>query len=777
MLFGGTFGRRRSVWPALVPALVVCALVAVPAARAETFTVDSVGDQVDAVPGDESCETAGTTCTLRAAIEESDSLGESATIEFEEGTFEGQTGATIDLGSSLPPIAVPMFLNGRSCQPAATASGPCVGIDGISGEPALVVSGGEEVEIWGLAITGAQIAVSVADSPRFKAQASWFGIGLDGAPDSNATGILIGSGASESQVGGEGPEERNVIAASTLDGLDVHGSSKVRVLGNYFGVAPDGVTPEANGGDDVEVASSAGHEAAGTAIGTKVRPEGVATAECDLGCNVIADAAANGIDLEGDGGSETPAVATTIAGNYIGLGAGGTAAIANAGAGVRVGKAAQTVIGGPKAGEGNRINGGAVAVSAGPAAPDLVVYGNAIGADASGDGTLAPPGEGIVVNSGVLASAALEATIVSNVLRMQGGPGIVQRGFGARIAENEVVGAETGVRTFGSTEKHGNLIEGNLIEAAPTSGILIENNLNWVAGNEISGAGIGIWILGSPPFGARENLVGGDGASDENAIDGSGGDAIRITNPKIGNNEIARNRGTLNGGLFIDLVLASPGTETGWPNNEIAPPTLAVAAQLGAGGSAKPGATVRVFRKQVAAPGELDSFLGEAPVDGVGNWSLAYAEPLPAGAIVAATQTSAAGGTSELAIANTTGEAEAGGTGAVSGGEASGGNGAGAPGTPRTRPVDAIRPQTKIAKAPGRTLRRGAIARFVFFSNELGATFQCKLDRRPFGACESPEKYRHLGQGGHVFRVRSVDRAGNVDRSPAKWRFTVAEMR
>jgi CSLREA domain-containing protein len=49
-------------------------------ARAATFTVDDVTDQVDDNPGDGSCHTASNTCTLRAAVQEANALAGADTI-------------------------------------------------------------------------------------------------------------------------------------------------------------------------------------------------------------------------------------------------------------------------------------------------------------------------------------------------------------------------------------------------------------------------------------------------------------------------------------------------------------------------------------------------------------------------------------------------------------------------------------------------------------------------------------------------------------------------
>lgn len=777
----GEAGGRQGGGAAVIAAMIAlaCVLLVAPVAAASEFTVDSAADGVDAMLGDESCATAGGECTLRAAIEEGNSLGEFTRIDFKEEVFEGQAAATVMLGESLPPVTVPAFINGRACRTEAGVIGPCVGVAGTSDKPALVIANAEGVEILGLAITGAQTAISLEGSPATKIQESWFGVALDGTLAGNGTGILVGPGSNRSLVGGEGLTQGNldgeegigqgnVFAGSANDGLDIHGASNVRVFGNYFGVRPDGVTGAPNG-KDIEVTSvSEGPEALGTSIGTRVSLAAAASSQCDGGCNVISGAASSGIDLQGDGKPEAPAVSTAIAGNYIGLNADGTAAIPSAGAAVKVGEAAHTLIGGPAAGETNRINGGSVGVLAGPAAGDLSVRGNSIGTDAAGTGILAPPGNGIVVDSAELPSPAAEAEIVGNEIGMEGGVGISQRGPGAWIFDNRVFGAQVGIRTFESTE-YGNVIEGNLVEDPVANGVLVENNLNEILANTILGAGgAGIRIQAPPPdFRANGNLVGGGTTEDENFISGSGGAAIEIFSIEKTWNEVARNAGIANGGLFIDLAAVSPSTEFG-PNEGIEPPEIVAATQTGAGGEAEIGAKVRVFRKQSAAPGELESFLGEAVANGTGVWEVTYDGAIPAGTIVAATQTSEFGGTSELATAKVPGggSAEGGAAGGNAGSEA-----AFAGGLVGERPSW---PRTRIVKAPKRRSRRST-ARFVFNSDERGSVFLCKIDDRPFDLCKSPKKYTHLKPGRHAFEVRAVNPAGRVDPTPAKKKFTLLD--
>lgn len=84
--------------------------------------------------------------------------------------------------------------------------------------------------------------------------------------------------------------------------------------------------------------------------------------------------------------------------------------------------------------------------------------------------------------------------------------------------------------------------------------------------------------------------------------------------------------------------------------------------------------------------------------------------------------------------------------------------------------VDRIPPDTKISRGPKSMLKvkgnRRAAVSFSFQSTEAGSTFQCQLDRGAFGVCRSPTK-ELLKVGSHLFRVRAVDAAGNVDPTPA----------
>jgi len=88
-------------------------------------------------------------------------------------------------------------------------------------------------------------------------------------------------------------------------------------------------------------------------------------------------------------------------------------------------------------------------------------------------------------------------------------------------------------------------------------------------------------------------------------------------------------------------------------------------------------------------------------------------------------------------------------------------------------PVDPA-PDTKGLKGP-KKVAKGKVASFSFASSETGSTFKCKVDKGPYKACKSPFKVKtgKLALGKHALFVFAVDRAGNVDPTPASRKFTV----
>jgi hypothetical protein len=80
--------------------------------------------------------------------------------------------------------------------------------------------------------------------------------------------------------------------------------------------------------------------------------------------------------------------------------------------------------------------------------------------------------------------------------------------------------------------------------------------------------------------------------------------------------------------------------------------------------------------------------------------------------------------------------------------------------------VDATPPDTTITAAPSDP-SSSATATFAFAASESDSRFQCDLDGGGYVDCLGSKTYTALSDGTHVFRVRAIDGAGNVDQTPA----------
>jgi len=748
-------GRGRRTLVLVMAGVLLAFAIALPAAaEAATLTVDSPSDEADLAPGG-GCATAAGKCTLRAAIEEANAaVGGGDEIVFDEDVFDGGSAGTITLEGNLPPLVKQAVIKGGSCMTDAAVEGPCVAVDGTDSGPVFEIKA-DHAKVEGIDIFSASSGISLEGAQGFEVRGNWFGLRLDGHAESAgvAFGVQVGPGSADGQIGGKEPKDGNLFA-NGYDGLEIIGGSRISILGNRFGFGPGGSLSEAFGTSKaITIVSTPSFEAADNVVGASLDAAALATPACDGGCNLIAESEYS-IELAWEG--YEPAVNTTVIGNQLGIDATGTGWAQN-GHGISGG--AGTTVGGFRAGDGNRINGGGSAISCG--GPDLTIVGNQIGVNASGAALFHPASDGITVWDEKVSAPADEALIADNIIGLDGGTGIDERGLGATIVDNVIVGAASGLILSEANAGHGSLVEGNLIEETRYAGMMIGNDFNEVLGNEVLESGFGgIEILGWDDVPVTGNQIGGDSPEDENVISFSGQDAIVFGGAAGGENEVARNRGTANEGLFIRL--APPNWGSLPQNGGVEPPDISSTTVTGIAGSAEPGARIRVFRKEGDEPGEVEGFLGEAVADFGGAWEIGYA-PLPGGTFVAATQTNVEGGTSELAIARTPGGTE----GTPEGGSTGGSRPS--PRPARTPAADTTPPQTKLGKV--RFKGRGAV--FRFGSSEQGSSFQCRLDAGRFRACGSPKRYRRLTAGRHRFEARAVDVAGNVDSTPVRRSFAV----
>jgi hypothetical protein len=97
-------------------------------------------------------------------------------------------------------------------------------------------------------------------------------------------------------------------------------------------------------------------------------------------------------------------------------------------------------------------------------------------------------------------------------------------------------------------------------------------------------------------------------------------------------------------------------------------------------------------------------------------------------------------------------------------------------GSPATAqpPRDSEPPETSIQSGPA-SMTGSTSAKLFFAADEEGSSFECSLDGGPWTACASPKSYPGLALGAHRFSVRATDAAGNVDPTPATWKWTIED--
>jgi hypothetical protein len=751
-------GNRAAfgVLAALVCALI--ALAAIPAlAAARPINVDSIGEQSGAARCAESAP-AGE-CTLRAAIEASNT-----DVTFDQIQFNGVLGDELEPQSALPAITEPVDVSG-SLEERPSYYAPEVGITAPPGAAALTVEA-DDVIVEGLVLGGGTAGIEVVgESTGLLARGNWLGLKLDTeANESTFAGIVLRPGSDGAEIGSKEDEatRRNVFGDDEV-GVLIEGASETKVLGNYIGVGPDGEGPAT-----LEVgvrivdgpAALAEHNEVG---GTLTKGEAKST-DCDGPCNVIATEGGIDIDLTGEA-AEPASGPTTIRGDFLGLVADGLRPVGENSSGVVAdpgqfpcgGGPGDVTVGGTAPTESNYIDAGSFGIFA-EGAENFRAVGNSIGFLADGSPGESPNAFGIEVCA---EGVTKPAQISNNEMLLGAGAiaGIVSEWGRAEIRGNTIQGGQIGVLTGADSESHGDLIKGNIVTAPEVDGIQIQSQSNTVIGNVISGAG----QAGIDLEEADLNRVGGDLPGEANSIGGSGVGAILISGSEATRDEVRGNTGSGNAGPFIQLLEGEPGER---PNAAVEPPTFASALQSSATGMAKPGATVRIFSKASAEPGELASLLAVVHADPMtGVWSAAYAA-VPVGTLVAATETSTEGATSEVS------EPRAATADPVKPVEPEAGAGSSSSRSNSSNPLISPKPpKVKITKRPTKT-SKSTTATFKFKAiPAAGAKFQCKLDAAKWASCKSPKTYKHLKPRKHTFRVRSI--ASGLTGPATKFKFTV----
>ena len=376
------------------------------------WVVNSTGDEPDANLGDGLCQTSGGLCTLRAAIQQSNTNGAGGII------FTGMAGIpAIQPATALPPLSAPIAIDGT------TAGGRLVEIDGslagVNASGMVLTGGGSTVK--GLVINNFTEHGIVILSSNNLIEGNR--IGTDPAGAAAEGNAYVGVWVDGSAVAAAGNTIRgNLISGNGNYGVYIDGTlAEDNVLeGNYIGVDATGSTFLSNGAQGVGIYNSSNNRVGGTSLSQR---------------NVISANYNDGVWIAGS------AAGNLVQGNLIGADISGQAGLPNVGVGISVMASGNTIGGvGRKAGEGG-----------GPCVPpcNLVSSNSSSGIQITGDDNTVA---GNFIGTDIFGNAGL-----GNLWS-----GIDVVGSGNTIGGNYVASNWGGVTVVGSTST-GNSIVGNNI--------------------------------------------------------------------------------------------------------------------------------------------------------------------------------------------------------------------------------------------------------------------------------------------------------------------------
>ena len=86
--------------------------------------------------------------------------------------------------------------------------------------------------------------------------------------------------------------------------------------------------------------------------------------------------------------------------------------------------------------------------------------------------------------------------------------------------------------------------------------------------------------------------------------------------------------------------------------------------------------------------------------------------------------------------------------------------------------IDLTAPDTILINTPSDPTNSQDVD-FEFACDSAPCTFKCQLDSSGWEDCASPKSYSGLADGSHLFGVRSIDAAGNIDQTPASFNWII----
>ena len=645
---------------AIVGLVLLCLLVALGTASGSPGTV-TVNSTTDLSDGDTSSisDLIGTpgsdgVISLREAIEAANNDAGTDTIAFNipltDTGYEvsGITGTwTISLTSSLPTLTDDATIISGTTQTDLNPDGPEIEISGanLSGAHCLFIQSADNV-VHGLVINrcplGGVVILGTGANTN-TVSGNYVGTNASGSSGlGNKTGVMIGDGAQGNVVGGDTPEERNVISGNSQYGVYIFnaGAHRNTVSGNYIGT-------DATGTQDL------GNTETGVAIAYGPQNNTVG-GDTEGERNIISGNDGSGVSI-----SESGTTTNTVSGNYIGTVVSGTQALGNAFSGVNISSGAQSnTVGGDTEGERNVISANLMGVNlVGSGTMSNTVSGNFIGTDVAGSFDLGNTGHGVQIATGAQNNTVGGQTAGErNVISANKFYGVHINGSGAD--SNTVSGNYIGTDA-GGTQELGNTYDGvrigdgaqnntiggqtaaerNVIAASTWSGVHIRGS--GTDGNTVSHNHIGTDLTGLQDKGnTYDGVTIDDGAQDNtigpnNLIAHNDRRGVNVGGSTTGNT-ITEN--SIHSNSWLGIELSDGG------NNDLPAPTgVSVDGCLSISGTAGVGDTVEVF---TGPDDEGKTYLATDVADDSGDWEVVG--PFRLDTYVTATATDASGNTSEF---------------------------------------------------------------------------------------------------------------------------------
>jgi CSLREA domain-containing protein len=310
---------------------------------------------------------------------------------------------TISLATNLPSIIEPLTIDGYT-QPLSTANTLAMGdnatiLIALSGSGATeglrFESGSGGSTVRGLVLGSFSGSGIVIHSDANRIVGNFIGIAANGITDTgNGDGLLIN--ANSNAIGSSAPADRNIISGN-YNGIRVQmtqGTIDYNIIsGNYIGTNASGTAAIAN--DAIGIVGAGNGLTIGGSSGTN------SASGCRGACNLISGNLGGGISIFTVAGSLS---GVGIGGNFIGTNASGNTALGNgSAAGIVIGPKVTAVIGGNTTSVLNVISGQAgngirITSSGTTFATPVAIKGNLIGVKADGSAGLGNGGSGIVLD-------------------------------------------------------------------------------------------------------------------------------------------------------------------------------------------------------------------------------------------------------------------------------------------------------------------------------------------------------------------------------------------